>query len=158
MLPNPQQNKRRTTSRSICRAAFAKRRTSVYRPTCVWLCREYSGSVSNVDRQLSVAASRVLFGIGSGGQVVAVDGCLGCLAPYRRHSYLCTGVMSSSATLTSQHHSATYPPTPATLHAHGLTGVDARCLADFGNFRRAAVSPVLRDNVHKICACDSSSL
>ena len=45
MLPNPQQNKRRTTSRSICRAAFAKRRTSVYIGRRVCGCAESTAAV-----------------------------------------------------------------------------------------------------------------
>ena len=93
----------------------------------VRLYRGCSGSVSNVDRQVVLAAPNVLFGFGSG-QVVAVDGCLGCLAPHRYHSYLCTGV--PSRTVTSQHRSPAYPTSARDL----LTGVDASCLADFGHF------------------------
>ena len=83
--------------------------------------------MTNVDRQLTVAASSVLLGFSSG--PVAADGCLGCLAPYRRHSYLSPGV--PSRLVTSQHHSAALA-TPMTLQAHRSTGVDVSYLSDFG--------------------------
>jgi len=85
-----------------------------------------------VDRQLTATGCNVLFGRNSS-QIVAGGGHLGCVAPYRHHCHLGTGV-TSSRLVTSQRHSARFVtyPTAMSSQVHKLTGVNEVHLPDFG--------------------------
>jgi len=96
------------------------------------MCRECSSSTSKVDRRTTLAATNVLFGFSSR-QLVAVDRCLGCLAPRPHHSYLCSGVPSRTVTSRRHSSSARARRRGAVPPAIVAGGVGARCLADFGD-------------------------